>query len=236
MIVRNRPRRSAVYSFIITPDRSLMAHAHGQFIWHELITSDVDGAKAFYSRITPWGTRPHEGSTYTMWTSASTPIGGLLALEPDLVSRGVPAHWLPYVSSLRRRRDRAPGPVTRREGADAAEGDFYRRRVGRDRRSAGGRARHLFEPQAKGPSSMKTDQRGDFSWHELMTTDSSSALDFYRTLFDWRSAGESDMGEMGTYRMFGQSGCSPDLRRNVQPAAQRADAELVVVYPRRRRR
>ena len=47
---------------------------------------------------------------------------------------------------------------------------------------------------------------GDFSWHELVTSDFKTAFDFYRPLFQWEKIGEYDMDEMGTYFMFGQHG------------------------------
>ena len=47
---------------------------------------------------------------------------------------------------------------------------------------------------------------GDFSWHELTTTDDLAAIDFYFDLFGWESTGEHDMGPMGVYRMYGRHG------------------------------
>jgi predicted enzyme related to lactoylglutathione lyase len=48
---------------------------------------------------------------------------------------------------------------------------------------------------------------GDFSWHELPTTDWSGALAFYRALFGWEETESMDMGPgMGTYQMYGWKG------------------------------
>src|SRR5690606_23916366 len=44
---------------------------------------------------------------------------------------------------------------------------------------------------------------GEFSWHELATTDSRAALDFYGALFGWALLSEYDMGPMGAYLIFG---------------------------------
>ena len=47
---------------------------------------------------------------------------------------------------------------------------------------------------------------GDFSWHELITTDPGAAFDFYSALAGWEKTGEHDMGPMGVYQMFGRQG------------------------------
>jgi predicted enzyme related to lactoylglutathione lyase len=49
---------------------------------------------------------------------------------------------------------------------------------------------------------------GDFSWHELATTDPDAAFDFYNRLFGWQKTGDHDMGPMGLYQMFGLNGVS----------------------------
>lgn len=41
---------------------------------------------------------------------------------------------------------------------------------------------------------------GDFSWHELSTSDPAAAFDFYSQLFGWTKAGETDMGRSACTR------------------------------------
>ena len=54
-------------------------------------------------------------------------------------------------------------------------------------------------------------QVGEFSWHELATTDHAAALDFYAELFGWERAESMDMGEAGIYQMYRRpGGCAPD--------------------------
>lgn len=47
---------------------------------------------------------------------------------------------------------------------------------------------------------------GHGQWHELMSTDPVAGFDFYATLFGWTKGQAMDMGEMGTYQMFGHEG------------------------------
>jgi predicted enzyme related to lactoylglutathione lyase len=50
-------------------------------------------------------------------------------------------------------------------------------------------------------------KRGEFSWHELATTDWNGALAFYSAVFGWEKMAEHDMGhDMGKYVLFGSNG------------------------------
>lgn len=42
--------------------------SHGKFLWNELMTSDVEAAKAFYGRVAGWtfSEMPSEEGTYTL--------------------------------------------------------------------------------------------------------------------------------------------------------------------------
>lgn len=67
----------------------------GNPFWHiELMTSDVEKAKAFYGQLFDWKLQADEGPMpYTLIDTGTPPGGGLMALpEP-----GVPVAWTVYV-------------------------------------------------------------------------------------------------------------------------------------------
>ncbi len=69
----------------------------GMFFWNELMTPDVEAAKAFYSRVFGWTAHtaemPGGGGDYTSFMQGDAHVGGAFASpEP-----GIPAHWMPYV-------------------------------------------------------------------------------------------------------------------------------------------
>src|SRR3954470_11839843 len=69
-----------------------MSGTRGRFVWYDLMTPDVDKAKAFYAAVAGWGTQPF-GDAYAMWTANGTPLGGVMALpEPS-----APNAWLAYI-------------------------------------------------------------------------------------------------------------------------------------------
>lgn len=70
----------------------------GDWVWHELMTTDVAGAQAFYSGLFGWTYSLMEmpGFTYHLVQQPGKPQhGGLMALQPGM--EGVPPHWMIYV-------------------------------------------------------------------------------------------------------------------------------------------
>ena len=177
---------------------------HGQFVWYELTTPDVEGAKKFYPRFTGWGTLPFDND-YTMWTTAGVPLAGLFRLTDEMRQRGVPPNWMPYVESSNV--DETAAKATSLGG---------RVMMGPADIPGTGRYAVLQDPQGatfgvyKSSNSMGlgpwdgTAVVGRFSWHELMTTDRVAAFEFYRALFGWEKNGEMDMGGGEMYDMYGK--------------------------------
>jgi predicted enzyme related to lactoylglutathione lyase len=175
----------------------------GRFVWYDLMTTDPAAAQAFYTKVIGWGTMPYEGPMpYTLWThEPGAPLGGVMALADEAKAAGAPPHWLGYVSTPR-------CAVTAEQAA-----------------KLGGRI--LVEPQeipGQGTFAVLADPQGaviaiyqsktgipvdtpaairQFSWHELATADWEQAFAFYADLFSWSKTDDLDMGEAGTYRMYG---------------------------------
>jgi predicted enzyme related to lactoylglutathione lyase len=64
----------------------------------------------------------------------------------------------------------------------------------------------IFTPLRGAEAPDQSPRPGEFSWHELTTTDHVAAFDFYRRLFGWEKRSEHDMGPMGIYQIYGQGG------------------------------
>jgi predicted enzyme related to lactoylglutathione lyase len=62
-----------------------------------------------------------------------------------------------------------------------------------------------FTPKQAPADTMKPGL-GDFSWHELITTNWKTAFDFYQKLFGWEKTESMEMGPGNTYQMFGWKG------------------------------
>jgi predicted enzyme related to lactoylglutathione lyase len=176
---------------------------HGQFVWYELTTPDVDAARKFYPPITGWGTQPFD-KDYTMWTTGGVPLAGIFRLGPEQRQKGIPPNWMPYIEA-------SNVDETARK-ATALGGSVMH---GPEDIPNTGRFAVVKDPQGavfgiyKSSTNMSrpwdgTPVIGRFSWHELMTTDYEKAFEFYRQLFGWEKTGEMDMGGGNMYLMFGK--------------------------------
>jgi uncharacterized protein len=179
-----------------------MSDTPGQFVWYDLMTSDLDRAVAFYTEAVGWGTQPWNGpAPYVMWTVNGAPIGGVVPYTSEHAAAGVTPHWVAYVTVADV--DEAVAKTRRHGGAIVNEPrdipDIGRIAVIRDPQGA---LIAVFKPIA----AMPTDESivGNFSWRELVTSDHEAAFDFYSDLFGWEKTSDFDMGPtMGKYQMYG---------------------------------
>src|SRR5580765_7172282 len=72
----------------------------GSFIWYELMTTDPDGAKAFYDAVVGWNTEPQSQfpNGYRMiGRSDGKFAGGILPLNDEMQQHGARPTWLGYI-------------------------------------------------------------------------------------------------------------------------------------------
>jgi predicted enzyme related to lactoylglutathione lyase len=177
----------------------------GRFVWYELLTSDPKAAEDYYTKVVGWGTTLFEGAgtPYTMWMNGDTPVGGVMLLPEQAKAAGAPPHWIGYVGT-------PDVDATARDAADAGATILV---APQDIPSVGrfavlqdpqGAVFSLYAPAGEHPGHEGPPMSGEFSWHELATTDHEAAFAFYAKLFGWKKTESMDMGEMGVYQMFGR--------------------------------
>jgi predicted enzyme related to lactoylglutathione lyase len=184
--------------------------AKGRFVWFDLNTSDPDGAIEFYSDVVGWGTSqwsdaPPGMPPYTMWQNGEAPIGGVGRIDAGMAAAGVPPHWAGYVG--------VPDVDATVEQATKLGGSVV---VPPTDIPTVGRFAFINDPQGAmigvftaagdAPGHEGDPQPGDFSWHELATTDYEKAFDFYSALFGWEKGDAMDMGPAGTYQLYTRNG------------------------------
>ncbi len=181
------------------------ASVRGRFVWHELMTTDTKSAGNFFTKIVGWKTQASpQDPNYTVFVT-TRPMAGLMVVPREAAAMGAGPSWMTYIGSPNvdetARQATSLGGKTLRAPEDIPT-------VGRFAVLADpqGAVFAVFTPvagQQLGPAPAV----GDFSWHELVTTDWRSALTFYQRLFGWEETSAMDMGpEMGTYQMFGLNG------------------------------
>jgi len=177
----------------------------GRFIWHDLMTTNPEAAKEFYSAVVGWGKQDWPGTTppYTMWMAGESMVGGVMQLPDEAVQMGSPPHWLTYIETPDTDETFA---LATRLGARTYVPPTDIPTVGKFAVLADpqGATFALFTPlPTDNPPKRDPDAQGEFSWHELMTTNQSEGFAFYEELFGWKKTSAMDMGPQGVYQMFG---------------------------------
>ena len=170
----------------------------GRFAWFELMTTDVDAAREFYTAIAGWSTSLWEGGSgpYEMWMNGETAVAGLMELpQPE-----VPPCWLAYVSTP----DLGVTLAKVRDLGGSVLNEMAVPEVGRFAVVADpqGGVIAAIEPEGDASGHDEAPGVGEFSWCELTTTDPEGAWSFYAEVFGWEDADTMDLGEMGIYQMF----------------------------------
>lgn len=95
MVVISDPQGAVVSLFTPAGDPPT---SEGAFAWDELLTDDVEGAKAFYSEVVGWTASDMDmgsAGTYTIFSTGDTQRAGCMK-RPE----GIPAsHWLTYIGT-----------------------------------------------------------------------------------------------------------------------------------------
>ena len=72
--------------------------AEGVFVWDELMTTDVEGARRFYGEVVGWESRDMDmgsGFVYTLFSAGGVDRAGAMPLPPN--AEGMPPAWLTYL-------------------------------------------------------------------------------------------------------------------------------------------
>ncbi|HEY2384911.1 MAG TPA: VOC family protein [Terriglobia bacterium] len=174
---------------------------NGRFVWYEHLTKDPAAAIAFYTDVVGWKTQSFgEGGHYFMWVADQGPLGGVMKLPEESVKAGVPPHWTAHVAV---ENVDATASLVKKLGGKLRTGPEDVPGVGRFAviEDPQGASLSIFTPSTP-MAAHDSSKKGEFCWHELMSSDGNAAFDFYSQLFGWKVAQDMDMGATGNYRVF----------------------------------
>jgi uncharacterized protein len=183
-----------------------MSNQHGDFIWYELLTTDVGAAAQFYGAVTGWELRPMQGSDpeYHIFGLAGEDVGGMMPIPAGNAS--MRPGWLGYIGV---------SDVDRIASTVVAAGGIQH--IPPTDIPSVGRFALVADPQGVVFYVMRGDMEGTSSsfapaktghchWNELATSDQEAALEFYSRLFGWSKGDAMPMGAMGDYRFLTHHG------------------------------
>jgi predicted enzyme related to lactoylglutathione lyase len=182
----------------VAPDAA--AAPVGRFVWHDLVTPDVEKSKKYYADLVGWTYKDWDmgpGGVYSMIHAGGTEWGGFMPLHAE---RGVPPHWISYATVPDV--DVATAKAQERGGQVLAPGMDIPS-VGRFSviASPHGAAISPYKSETSQGETAPTPAPGIFCWHELLALDPQGEGKFFSEIFGWRIE-ETPMGEMGTYYLF----------------------------------
>ena len=176
-----------------------MTKMQNPFIWHDLMTPDVEAAKKFYGAVVGW-TFTSQMENYTVTNVDGAGMGGIMATPEDM--KNMPPTWTGYVYT----------PDVDATCAEAVKlgGKIYKQAWDV---TEVGRMAVIGDPTGPGLMVMQpfsTEQRptpkpgsaGTGGWNELHAGVLDIALNFYLKLFGWTKGTVMPMGEMGDYMLF----------------------------------
>jgi len=180
-----------------------VVNINGRFVWYELVTTEIEAAKAFYSKVMGWAPLDASvpGRAYTLFAVGNVLVGGLMGLPEDAREAGAKPNWLGYVGvddvdAAADRIKHLGGTVLVPPTEVPSVSRFS---IFADPQSA---KLALLKWQGLGLArAAELDGLGRVGWHELLAADWEQALAFYSELFGWRRA-DAHTGEMGTYQVF----------------------------------
>ena len=182
-------------------------NSHGRFAWYELVTTDAEAAKAFYTKVVGWGARDASvpGRPYTLFTAGKAAVSGLMDLPEGARKMGGRPSWIGYVGvddvdATADRLERLGGAV---HVPPMDVPNISRFSIVADPQTA---RLALFKWLKPGQEQrVEPGAPGRVGWHELLAADWEKALAFYAELFGWQKA-DANVGEMGTYQLFSAGG------------------------------
>jgi predicted enzyme related to lactoylglutathione lyase len=182
-----------------------MSAPNERFVWYELMTTDAAAARAFYGKVVGWQpvNAQMPGVDYWMFNAGEKAVAGLMNQPEESRASGAPPSWIGYVGVADVNRTAAkvtasggtvcvPPTEIPNVGCFAIVADPQGASLG------------LFKSAHPEQDPLPEQEgAGHVGWHELYAGDLGPAFDFYAGLFGWEKKDAMDMGEMGTYQIFG---------------------------------
>lgn len=173
----------------------------GKFVWHELVTHDVEKAAEYYRRLFKWEFRDVERGgrhPYRCFSAVGRDLGGIVPLDPR---REEEPHWIPYVTV-----EDVDGMLPHLEvlGGSRVSGPaelpgFGRCAIARDPGGAYVALHSGGDPDEELPDGMPGP--GGIIWNDLLSREPMEAGKFYCGVFGWHLF-TMDLEAQGTYYLL----------------------------------
>lgn len=157
-------------------------HRQGKFIWHDLVSDDVEGSQAFYAELFGWEFRqvPLTNASYWLISLNGKPIGGMVA-QRQVTKRAEVSQWVSLMSVADVSATNARAVEMGATALTPPVSLGSRGTVAVYQDPGGAVFATLQTPDGDAPDTGLPEE-GDFLWHELWSPDVDAATDFYTSL------------------------------------------------------
>ena len=184
-----------------------MSKSVSKFVWYDVMTTDVDAAEEFYSKVVGWQTQDSgmPDRRYTLLKDGERMVGGIMPIPGDAAAAGAQPCWMGYIGvadvDAKARELTAAGGTVHRPPTDIP--GIGRFAVVSDPHGAGF---IIFQPSGdQQPEPVAFMQPKSIGWHELHAGDGKKDFAFYKKLFGWTENEAFDMGPF-VYQTFATGG------------------------------
>jgi predicted enzyme related to lactoylglutathione lyase len=161
-------------------------YSQGAFCWSECSTSDLESARAFYTKVFGLDTQDTpmpQGGVYVQFQKDGKNVAGLTPQQPEEQEQGIPPHWNTYIAV-------EDAELTAKEaerlGATIVAPAFDVLESGRMAVVTDPTGAPISFWQAKEHIGAQIyAEEGTIGWWELMTQDPDRAIEFYTQLFGY---------------------------------------------------
>ncbi len=191
------------------------ARTAGRWLWADLVSSDVERSRDFYSKVFGWEFREHAsskgGSRYFTVLANGRAIGGIVSAAPEAK---MGARWLGLASG---------DPATMAARAQQLGGKVV---VAPRTLSGRGELTVLSDPDGAHFAVVRADggdpadvvgQNNEWLWAELWTKEPGRAANFYRDVFGY-AVGAAEGKSTGGYVLSAGGKARAGIMRNPDPA------------------
>ncbi|MEL7450308.1 MAG: VOC family protein [Pseudomonadota bacterium] len=194
------------------------------FVWADLSTFDLSGAKHFYRECFGWRYHEQDAGYVLAGADPYAPVAGLYTMPEKFQAIGMPSFWMSYIQV-----DDIDATVSKAEQHGA------RIEVRPEPSPSGGLVALIRDPsgagftcfQGESGASRPKAAAGARVWHELHVSDLTLVGAFYREVFGWaiQPAAHADR-----YELFGADDSTPIAGIQVTSNELKGDKEYWGVY------
>ncbi len=168
------------------PKAPALSHAPGTFCWWEIITSDLERSRSFYSELFGWSYTENpigEGRVYVSFQQEGHDVAATYELTPEMKAQGGRPHWFSYIAT---EDARATTEKVREHGGTVMMEPFDVFDLGSMAilQDPTGAVFAIWQAKAH-PGAGLVGEVNTVCWNELATRDAATATAFYRDVFGY---------------------------------------------------